>query len=144
MELWETLTIIVNPKRATTANSEGPNFRANRARGNEKRARQIVLNNPPKTDQIVLMLRASPEYPFWDSLYPSKVEAMEAGVPGVLMRIAEIPPDQIAELYTPMSIANPLAGGSQKDIGVNTATAIVAVKPGSVPINAPETTPITR
>ena len=60
------------------------------------------------------------------------------------MRIAEIPPDQMAELYTPMSMAKPQAGSSQKEMGVSTATAIVAVKPGSVPMTAPERTPTTR
>ena len=69
---------------------------------------------------------------------------MEAGVPGVLIRIADIPPDQMAELYTPINIAKPHAGSSQKEMGVSTATAIVAVRPGIVPMKAPEATPTTR
>ena len=57
----DTLTIIVSPNKATTANSEGPNLSANLAKGKEKVAKQMVLTNPPNTDQMVLVFRAKPE-----------------------------------------------------------------------------------
>ncbi len=75
---------------------------------------------------------------------PSKVLAMDAGVPGVLIRMAGMPPAQMAELYTPRSMASPWAGGAQKVRGVRIATAMVAVSPGRAPIKTPAPTPMSK
>ncbi len=55
---------------------------------------------------------------------------MEAGVPGIFMRIAEIPPEKMAEFHTPIRTARPFSGLSQKVRGAKMATAVVAVSPG--------------
>ena len=67
---------------------------------------------------------------------------MEAGVPGVLMTMAEMPPENSAELYTPISMAKPWVGSSQNVSGVRIAMAMVEVRPGSVPMSMPTHTPI--
>ena len=66
---------------------------------------------------------------------------MEAGVPGVFIKIAEMPPEKIAAFHNPISRANPFAGGNQNVIGVIMAMPIVADKPGRAPITVPITTP---
>ena len=68
----------------------------------------------------------------------------EAGVPGVLIKIAVIPPAKIAAFQSPINIANPSTLSSQNVIGVISATPIVADKPGSAPIIVPRSTPIAR
>jgi hypothetical protein len=60
------------------------------------------------------------------------------------MRMADMPPEKIAEFHTPMSIASPSLGDNQKVRGVSMATAIVAVKPGRVPMMRPENVPTSR
>ena len=66
---------------------------------------------------------------------------MEAGVPGVFIKIAEMFPEKIATFHNPISSTNPFAGGNQNVIGVIMAIPIVADRPGSAPITVPITTP---
>ena len=41
----------------------------------------------------------------------------------------------------PPSMASPASGGMEKVTGISSATPIVLVKPGSMPMNKPNTTP---
>lgn len=66
---------------------------------------------------------------------------MDAGVPGVLMSTAEIPPAKIEEFHTPINMAKPQDGSNQKVMGVNMATAMVADNPGRAPMQTPIKTP---
>ena len=67
---------------------------------------------------------------------------MEAGVPGVLIAIADIPPEKMAELYTPSSMPKPLTGSILNVRGVIRETAITEVRQGRVPTTSPISTPI--
>ena len=87
-----------SPKRASQKYSGDPKFSARRARGAQAIIRTMVENRPPNTEYRVLIPRAKPVFPRLEILYPSKVVAMEAGVPGVLIAMAEIPQEKIAEL----------------------------------------------
>ena len=91
--------IIMDRSKKDNANiSGGPKLSAKRATGNDATIRTIVPTSPPKHEKIVLILSALAIFPCLTRTYPSKVCAMDAGVPGVLIRIAEIPPAQMAEL----------------------------------------------
>ena len=67
---------------------------------------------------------------------------MDAGVPGGLTRIAEIPPAKMAAFHRPISMAKPSAGSNQKVMGVMMAMPMVADRPGRAPMTVPIQTPI--
>ena len=65
-------------------------------------------------------------------------------MPGVLTRMAEIPPAKMAAFQRPISMANPSAGSNQKVMGVMMAIPMVADRPGSAPMAVPIITPRAR
>jgi len=144
MDLPETATIVESPKIARVKYSAGPKDKANFAKGKPTTINARTPRIPPMNEKTTFIPSARPAIPFLVSAKPSKVDAIEAGVPGVFIRIAEIPPEKIAEFHTPMSIASPWFGDNQKVKGVSIATAIVAVSPGRVPITSPEKVPKSR
>jgi hypothetical protein len=73
---------------------------------------------------------------------PSNPVAIAAGVPGVFTKQAGIASENIAQTYSPPSMAIPSPVGKPKVNGTNNAVPIVAVKPGSVPTTSPNNIPI--
>ena len=86
--LPETPTIMVRPNTTSANISAGPNRRATDARGWAASTRMRMPANEPAAETSAELVSAMPALPCFASGYPSKVEAMEAGVPGVFTRMA--------------------------------------------------------
>src|SRR5699024_9678885 len=80
-------------------------------------------------------------YPFCDIGYPSNVVAIEEGVPGIFISVAEINPPDIPPIYNPIKREKPTIGSIPKVIGKHNAIAIVALRPGIAPKVIPNNTP---
>jgi hypothetical protein len=132
------IAITLNPIRVIPTYSSALNLKAIPAIRGAARERIITLINPPSAEETVEIPIASPARPCWQSGYPSKLVAMAEGVPGILIKIAEIDPPYTAPVYKPSKKANETTGSIPKVKGINTAIVIVAVRPG----NAPKTIPI--
>ena len=72
---------------------------------------------------------------------PSKQVATEEGVPGMLIKIAEIRPPDTPPTYKPINSEIAAVISMPKVSGMHSATAIVAVRPGIEPKIIPTTTP---
>ena len=93
-DLPERLEISVREKMATAKYSAGPNFRAKSAMMGEMNTSTRMPNTVPRKENTVPTPSALYAWPFLARGLPSKQVATEAGVPGMLMRIAAIrPPD---------------------------------------------------
>src|SRR5699024_12838619 len=99
-----------------------------------------MLNKPLKNEKNIAKPNALPAFPFCAITYPSKVVAIEEGVPGKFNKIAGINPPDIPPLYNPINKAIPDTGSIVIVIGINIATAIFALKPGLDPNNNPTIT----
>ena len=133
----ETATIILRPNAASMKYSAALNRTVKRAIGVAKRISARVLIMPPMKEKITFTPRARPPFPCLYRQYPSQDWVSDAGVPGVLIKIAVIPPAKIAEFQSPISIANPFTGEKLNVTGVMIAIPIVADNPGSAPISVP-------
>ena len=93
IEPEERLVMMLSPNTASAKYSGLENFNATDASIGEKMIRQIALKTPPKVEPKVDNPRALPGcFNLVAIGYPSNVVATDAGVPGVLSRIAEIDP----------------------------------------------------
>ena len=140
----DTATIILRPKPASIKYSAELNVTVNLAIGVARRISANVLIIPPINEKITLIPSANPPFPCLYKAYPSNDCVIDAGVPGVLIKIAVIPPAKIAAFQSPISIAKPSVGSNQKVIGVMIAIPIVADNPGKAPIIVPIRTPKNR
>jgi hypothetical protein len=128
---------IVIPKIASHANSQEPNIKAIRP----KRGAIVKIDKTPIKEPIaeavVAVLRAVAPCPDLARGYPSRVVAAFAGVPGILIRIAERDPPYIAPTYIQISITIAMSDGKPKVSPVRRAIPIVAVSPGRAPMIIP-------
>jgi hypothetical protein len=92
----DNVEISVNPNKANQKYSVGPNISEILARGGANKAKQITPMIPPIKDEIQLIDIAKSPSPFLAIGYPSKVVATAEGVPGVLIKIADHDPPNIA------------------------------------------------
>ena len=74
---------------------------------------------------------------------PSKQVATELGVPGILIRMAEIRPPEIAPMYRLISRHMVLVLSMVKTMDMNTEMASVALMPGIAPKTIPTAVPRT-
>ena len=88
--------ISVKPRTANQKYSVGPNINEILARGGANKAKQITPMIPPIKDERQLIDIAKSPSPFLANGYPSKVVATAEGVPGVLIKIADHDPPNIA------------------------------------------------
>ena len=88
--------MIVSPKIPSQKYSGGPNFNDISASGSAEVARTRLASTLPTKDAKAAVTSACCAMPLRASGKPSKVVAMAAGVPGVLMRIAGIASPYIA------------------------------------------------
>ena len=79
--------------------SKGPNLIAISASGGEIKIRASRLMMVPKKENTMPTPSAFPASPFKAIGRPSRQVAMEAGVPGIFSRIAEIRPPEIPPIY---------------------------------------------
>ena len=89
------------------------------------------------------MLSALPASPRAAIGCPSKQVATDAGVPGILSRIAEIRPPDVPPIYRASSSEMPSIGDMPKVTGRNRATPMVTVRPGMAPTMMPTIVPLT-
>jgi hypothetical protein len=83
---------MITPKSASQKNSYAPNLSARLPRIGVKRARKNIPISVPSTEPDVAMPIARPASPCFASAWPSRHDAADAGVPGILSRIAERDP----------------------------------------------------
>ena len=83
---------MITPKSASQKNSYAPNLSARFPRIGVNSARKNIPISVPSTEPEVAMPIARPARPCFASACPSRQEAAEAGVPGMLSRIAEREP----------------------------------------------------
>ena len=88
--------MIVSPKIPSQKYSGGPNLSDISASGSAEVARTMLASTLPTNDANAAVTSACWAMPLRASGNPSKVVAMAAGVPGVLMRIAGIASPYIA------------------------------------------------
>ena len=87
--------------------SHAPNTSAILASRGAMTTRQTPEKMPPMAEENTPMSSASPARPCFAMGEPSKVVAMEAGVPGIFSRIAEIKPPEMEPTYTATSSVMP-------------------------------------
>ena len=63
---------------------------ANFASGGDNIAKKSQEIIPPIKEEVIPKASARPDFPCWDIGYPSKVVIIEAGVPGILSKVAAI------------------------------------------------------
>ena len=96
----------------------------------------------PNILAVVARKIPSPPSPRFAIGWPSSAVAADAGVPGILMRIALWQPPEIAPTYTPIRAISADCVGKLYVSPVSSAIAIVALRPGSIPISRPD--PVAR
>ncbi len=101
----------------------------------------MIDTPPPKNEKTIPRPRAFPACPFSAIGWPSKVVAIDAAVPGIFIKIADIRPPENPPIYTPISNASPSDITILKVIGKNNAIAIVVERPGIAPKIRPTMTP---
>ena len=101
----DTPTMVLRPKTATAKYSAGPKRSASRDSGSAAISSTTRLRKMPRNAPMALRPSASPARPWRASGWPSQVIAIDAGVPGVLSRMAGTPPLKIADTSRPSSIA---------------------------------------
>jgi hypothetical protein len=136
--------IIVKPKIASQKYSGGPNFKEIMARKGASVIKTIDPKKEPKDEEKAPATSACCAIPFFVNGCPSKVVAIAAGVPGVLIRHAGIESAYIAPTDRPPSIIRPASGGIVNVIGINIASPMVAVRPGRAPMIMPRNVPAKR
>lgn len=87
--------------------------------------------------------RALPASPFAAIGAPSKVVAMEDGVPGIFSRMAATRPPEMPPTYKATNVDKPCTGVIVYVTGRNMMSASVAVRPGTAPKMMPTKTPRT-
>ncbi len=83
---------MITPNSASQKNSYAPNLSARLPKIGVNHARKNIPIKVPSTDPVVAMPIARPARPCFASWWPSRHAAAEAGVPGMLSRIAEREP----------------------------------------------------
>ena len=83
---------MITPKSASQKNSNAPNLSARLPRIGVNNARKNIPISVPSTDPDVAMPIARPARPCFASWWPSRHAAADAGVPGMLSRIADREP----------------------------------------------------
>ena len=87
--------ISVSAKKVTEKYSHGPNFKVSLASTGDAKIITATPISVPTSDANTEIPSAFPASPLRAIGDPSKVVAIEAGVPGILRRIAEIKPPDI-------------------------------------------------
>ena len=85
------------PRKETANSSEGPNFSATAESCGLMSAIAKAATSPPKAEPMSETPSALPASPRWAIGYPSKVVGALEGVPGILNRMAVMPPPVMAE-----------------------------------------------
>lgn len=88
----DTATTQASAIMVSAKNSGGPNLSENVANGPAISIRTIAENVPPMNEASVAQPIARPGCPLMAMGYPSRAVAADCGVPGMLMRMAEIEP----------------------------------------------------
>jgi hypothetical protein len=92
-------------------------------------------------EKMIPVLRALYACPFSAIGCPSKVVAIDAGVPGILSKIAEISPPETEPTYKAIRIDIPSTADRPYVTGKNSAIAMTEVSPGTAPKIIPTPTP---
>ena len=143
IDLPDKLAMSVNENTAMAKYSYGPNFRAIVESGGARKISAKTLSKPPQNENTMPIPNAFPASPRLAIGDPSKQVATEEGVPGILIKIAEIRPPETPPTYKPINSEIAAVISMPKVSGMQSATAMVAVKPGMEPKIIPTTTPNT-
>ena len=103
----ERVMISVREKTVIEKYSQGPNLIAMLARAGEIPTRASRLRMVPQKENTMPTPRAFPAWPFSASGRPSRQVAIEAGVPGIFSRMAEISPPEMPPMYRAIKVACP-------------------------------------
>ena len=134
--------ISVKEKIVMEKYSKGPNLIAILARGGEISIKAKRLIMVPRKEKTIPIPRAFPACPFAAIGCPSRQVAMEAGVPGIFSKIAEIRPPEIPPIYNAIRTEIPCVAAILYVTGRNMAMAMVAVSPGIQPKMIPTKVPM--
>ena len=112
IEPEDSVAISVSEKTAMAKYSCGPKDSATCASHGAMNISAAIEIMVPMNEKTMPAPRALPPSPFSIIGPPSKVVAIEAGVPGILSRIAEIRPPEVAPTNNAISSAMPVPGSS--------------------------------
>jgi hypothetical protein len=134
-------TITARPNSAKENISAGPNMRESLARGGERNTNVNPDTIAPRVEPNMEALKARVAFPFFDSAYPSRAVAADAGVPGMLSVMAGMDPAYVPAFQMAIRKRMPISAGKIKVSGSKMVMAAAAVKPGIAPNMIPIITP---
>ena len=143
-EPWLRLASITNAIRTIVKYSQGPKVSANFASGGDNIAKKSQEIITPIKEEVIHKASARSDFPCWDIGYPSKVVIIEAGVPGILSKVAAIWLPEIPPTYIPINKVIALTLSIKKVKGKVKVINIVVVKPGGGPTTMPRKPPMKR
>ena len=108
--------------------------------GNLYQGEKRVGDREATQEEVVAKKTPRPPSPRCPMGNPSTAVAADAGVPGILINMADWHPPEIAPIYTATRDRIAISGASRYVSPVKSATAIVAVRPGNIPTTSPKNT----
>jgi hypothetical protein len=127
--------------RTNEKNSKGPNFVEQSAMGFANNSKNTHETRPPINDAVTPRPNARPGLPDFAIGYPSKVVMMDAGVPGILNKVAVISPPLTDPTYIDTNRINADSPLIENVRGKVRAINIAPVNPGMAPTMIPRLVP---
>src|SRR5512133_4039880 len=130
-------TAQVSPSSTSQKYSNELKLRAKLASAGAATISTAVPNRPPTAENTSPAPSASSAWPLRVIAKASSVYAAEAGVPGMRSRQPGMSPEKIAMAVAVTMAAIAGTGGMKNVTGTSSATAMVALKPGTAPTKRP-------
>jgi hypothetical protein len=138
----ETAATIVKAKTPNEKYSKLPNLRAKSAMKGDRKLRRRKVIQPAKNELKIPIPNARAGSPLSTAIgYASNVVATDAGVPGILSRLAEMRPPEMPPTKMPINKHSPGIDAIPKVNGSIKTMPIVAVRPGTAPKIIPKIVP---
>jgi hypothetical protein len=138
------VAISINAINVKEKKSNGPKRVDQLAIGSASNTRKMLEMTPPTNEADTPNPNARPGWPPTAMGYPSKVVIMDAGVPGIRNKVAEINPPLIDPTYMETNNTIASAGFCMEKVNGNVSAINMApVSPGIAPTTIPSETPST-